>query len=319
LAHHDHGSHDHHGHAHDHGHDHHGHTHAPASFGRAFAIGIVLNTGFVVIEAVYGLLSHSLALLADAGHNLGDVLGLLVAWIAAVLARRAPGGRFTYGLGGSTILAALFNAVLLLVAVGAIAWEAIGRFGNPQPVAGQTVMIVAIAGILVNGGTAWLFASGRKGDINIRGAFTHMAADAAVSLVVVLAGVAIMATGWLWLDPATSLLVVVAIVWGTWGLLRDSVSMSVAAAPGHVDVTQVRAYLAGLPGVCAVHDLHVWPMSTTDTALTAHIVCPDGHPGDRALAEIAHELNHRFRIGHSTIQIELDPDAACALEPDHVI
>jgi cobalt-zinc-cadmium efflux system protein len=319
---HDHGhSHDHgHEHDHDHGHDHgHGHSHGPASFGRAFAIGIALNTAFLVIEAVYGVLSHSLALLADAGHNLSDVLGLLVAWIAAILTRRPPGGRFTYGLGGSTILAALFNAVLLLVAVGAIAWEAIGRFSEPEPVAGATVMLVAGVGILVNGATAWLFASGRKGDINIRGAFLHMAADAVVSLGVVLAGLAIVLTGWLWLDPAMSLLISAVIVWGTWGLLRDSITMSVAAAPAHVDLDQVRAYLRDLPGAAAVHDLHVWPMSTTETALTAHLVFPQGHPGDRMLAEICHELRRRFRIGHATIQIELDPDAACALEPDHIV
>ena len=304
------------GHTHVHGH---GHAHAPTSFGRAFAIGVVLNAAFIAIEAIYGVIAHSLSLLADAGHNLSDVLGLIVAWVAATLARKPPSGRFTYGLGGSTILAALFNAILLMVAVGAIAWEAIGRFSRPEPVAGATVMTVAGIGILVNGVTAWLFAAGRKDDINIRGAFVHMAADAAVSLAVVLAGLVITLTGWLWLDPATSLLVAIAIVAGTWGLLRDSVAMSVAAAPAHVDVAEVQSYLESLSGVATVHDLHVWPMSTTETALTAHLVRPGGHPGDVVLAETARELKRRFRIGHCTLQIELDSSHPCALEPDHVV
>ena len=228
---HDHADHDHIRHHHDH-HGGQGHVHAPANFGKAFAIGIALNSGFVVLEVVYGLLSNSVALLADAGHNMSDVLGLGVAWSAAVLTKRAPTQRFTYGLGGSSILAALFNAAFLLVIIGGLSWEAIGRFWNPQPVAGKTVMIVAGVGILVNGVCAWLFASGRKGDLNIRGAFMHMAADALVSVGVVIAGLVILLTGWLWLDPAASLIINAIIIWGTWGLLRDSVTMSLSAFSG---------------------------------------------------------------------------------------
>ncbi len=232
-----------HDHDHDHDHDHHGHHHAPASFGRAFAIGVALNLGFVVLEAVYGLIGHSVALLADAGHNLGDVLGLAVAWLASELAKRAPSPRFSYGLGHATILAALFNAVFLLVAVGAISWEAILRLSAPEPVAGATVMIVAAAGIVVNGVTAWLFAGGSD-DLNIRGAFLHMLADALVAAGVVVAGLVISVTGWLWLDPVASLAINAVIVFGTWRLLRESLGMSMAAAPAGVDPAQVRAYLA---------------------------------------------------------------------------
>jgi len=240
TEHHDHADHGHAGYSHEgpaHGGHAHGdgHVHAPASFGRAFAIGIGLNVGFVVLEAIYGVLGNSVALLADAGHNLSDVLGLVVAWVATVLAKRAPSARYTYGMKESSILASLFNAVFLLVAVGAIGWEAIQRFGEPAPVAGKIVMVVAAVGILVNGITAWLFASGAKGDINIRGAFLHMAADAAVSAGVVLAGLVILYTGWAWLDPAVSLGIVAVIVWSTWGLLRDSLAMSLAAVPPGID------------------------------------------------------------------------------------
>ena len=313
--------------AHDdsHGHDHgravhgHGHAHATADFGRAFAIGIALNIGFVGVETVYGVLANSMALLADAGHNLSDVLGLVVAWVAAALAKRPPGGRYTYGLRGSSILAALFNAVFLLVAVGAIAWEAIRRFSDPGPVAGTTVMAVAGVGILINGATAMLFASGRKGDLNIRGAYLHMAADAAVSAGVVLAGLAILATGWAWLDPLVSLAIVAVIMWGTWGLLRGSLAMSLAAAPPHIEPGEVRGYIAGLSGTASVHDLHVWPMSTTETAMTAHLVMPGGHPGDAFLMRVAAELKERFGIGHVTLQIETSEDNACALAPDDVL
>lgn len=317
---HDHSSHDHksggHGHSHDHGHA--GHVHAPANFGRAFAIGIALNTAFILVEAGYGFISNSTALLADAGHNLSDVLGLVVAWIAAVLSKRPPTPRLTYGLRNSSILAALINAVLLLIACGAIMLEAVQRLLNPEPVAGLTVIIVAGIGIVINGVTAWLFASGRDSDINIRGAYLHMAADAAVSAGVVIAGFLIMWSGWLWIDPATSLLIVVVIVWGTWGLLRESTAMSLAAVPSGIDPAAVRAYLAGLPGVASLHDLHIWPMSTTETALTAHLVLPGGHPGDAFLVETCHELGHRFRIGHATLQIET-ATVTCTLEPDHVV
>jgi cobalt-zinc-cadmium efflux system protein len=309
-------------HAHsDHTHGRHGsgHVHAPASFGTAFAVGIALNLTFVAVEFVYGVLANSMALVADAGHNLSDVLSLAIAWIASVLARRPPSSRLTYGLGGSSIVAALFNAVLLLVAVGAIAWEAILRLAHPEPVASGMVMIVAAVGIVINGATAWLFASGRKGDLNIRGAFLHMIADAAVSAGVVAAAAVILLTGWLWLDPLTSLVVVGLIVWGTWGLLRDSLAMSVSAVPATIDPQAVRRYLESRPGVAAVHDLHIWPMSTTDTALTAHLVLPGGHPGDEFLMQATTELKRRFGIGHTTLQIEVSAETACHLAPDHVV
>jgi cobalt-zinc-cadmium efflux system protein len=294
-------------------------VHAPASFGTAFAVGIALNLAFVAMEFVYGVLANSMALVADAGHNLSDVLSLAIAWIASVVAKRPPSSRLTYGLGGSSIVAALFNAVLLLVAVGAIAWEAILRLFHPEPVASGTVMIVAAIGIVINGATAWLFASGRKGDLNIRGAFLHMVADAAVSAGVVVAAAVILLTGWLWLDPLTSLVVVGLIVWGTWSLLRDSLAMSVSAVPAAIDPQAVRRYLESRPGVAAVHDLHIWPMSTTETALTAHLVLPAGHPGDEFLMQATTELKRRFGIGHTTLQIEVSAETACQLAPDHVV
>jgi cobalt-zinc-cadmium efflux system protein len=305
--------------SHDHDHAGHGHAHAPTSFGTAFAIGIALNAGFVVLEVVYGLLSHSIALLADAGHNMSDVLGLAVAWAASALSKRAPTQRFTYGLGGTSILAALFNAAFLLVIIGGLSWEAIGRFWNPQPVAGKTVMIVAGVGILINGVCAWLFASGRKGDLNIRGAFTHMAADALVSVGVVIAGLVILLTGWLWLDPATSLVINAIIIWGTWGLLRDSVMMSLSAVPPGLDSREVGAFLSAATGVEQIHDLHIWSMSTTETALTVHLVMPGGHPGDSFLVDLCRQLKQRFGIGHPTFQVETDPQTACPLEPDRVV
>jgi cobalt-zinc-cadmium efflux system protein len=306
----------------DHDHEHHhgaGHVHAPASFGRAFAIGIGLNVTFVAVEFVFGVLANSVSLLADAGHNLSDVLGLVIAWIASVLVKRPPSSRYTYGLRSSSILAALFNAVFLLVAVGAIAWEAILRLFHPEPVATGTVMIVAAVGILINGGTAWLFASGRKGDLNIRGAFLHMIADAAVSAGVLVAGLVILFTGWVRLDPLTSLVIVGVIVWGTWGLLRDSLAMSVNAVPSAIDPQEVRRYHETWAGVSAVHDLHIWSMSTTESALTAHLVFPAGHPGDGFLMRTATELRHRFGIGHTTLQIEISEESACHLAPDDVV
>ncbi|WP_407521218.1 cation diffusion facilitator family transporter [Methylobacterium oryzisoli] len=304
---------------HDHAHHGLGHGHAPARFGRAFAVGIALNAGFVLVEAIFGVLSDSVALLADAGHNLSDVLGLVVAWAAATLGRRPPSPRFTYGLRGSSILAALFNAVFLLVATGAIAWEAIGRLHAPPPVAGRTVIVVALIGIAINGVTAWLFASGRESDLNIRGAYLHMLADAAVSAGVVLAGLAILATGWTWIDPLVSLVIVVVIVAGTWGLLRDSVILSLAAVPPGIDPEAVRRCLAERPGVAEVHDLHVWAMSTTETALTAHLVMPAGHPGNPFLGECAQVLRARFGIAHVTLQVELAGGPACALAPEGVV
>lgn len=305
---------------HDHSHDAgHGHAHAPASFGTAFAIGIGLNVAFVLVEAIYGVKANSVALLADAGHNLSDVFGLLVAWIASVLARRRPSARFTFGLRGSSILAALFNAVFLLIAVGAIAWEAVQRIGHPEPVAGWTVMIVAAVGIVVNGVTAWLFASGRKGDLNIRGAFLHMAADAAVSAGVVIAGLVILYTGWTWLDPLVSLAIVLVIVLGTWGLLRDSIASSLSAVPAGIEPQSVRQHLSELSGVVELHDLHIWPMSTTEIALTCHLRMPAGHPGDHFIVGIARDLKAKFGIGHATLQIETSETNLCELASDDVV
>ena len=281
------------------------HGHAPANFGRAFAIGVALNSLFVVVEAGFGFASGSVALIADAGHNLSDVLSLLIAWAASVMAARPASEGFTYGYKSSSILAAMANAAILLVAIGAILLESVDRLLHPAPVEGWTMIAVAAVGIVVNGVTALLFARGRKHDINIRGAFLHMAADALVSLGVVGAGAVILWTGLSWLDPATSLVIVAVIGWGTWGLLRDSVKMGLLGVPEGIDERRVHAFLAGLPGVSAVHDLHIWPMSTTETAFTAHLVMPEGHPGDDALHDIAHELEHRFEIHHTTIQIEL--------------
>ncbi|WP_237477231.1 cation diffusion facilitator family transporter [Lichenibacterium dinghuense] len=312
---HDHAGHGHHGHAHGPG----GHSHAPASFGRAFALGIALNAGFVVAEAVFGLLGHSMALLADAGHNLSDVLGLAVAGGAHALTRRAPTRRFTYGFGSSSILAALFNAVFLLVVVGGLSWEAILRFAQPEPVAPWTVMAVAAAGIAVNGGCALLFAAGRHGDLNLRGAFVHMLADAVVSAGVVAAGLLILLTGWLWVDPAVSLAVNAVIVWGTWSLLRDSTVLAMGAVPPGIEPAAVRRFLAERPGVQGLHDLHIWPISTTETALTAHLVMPGGHPGDDALMACCAGLRERFGIGHATLQVETDAATVCALAPETVV
>lgn len=292
--------------------------HAPPRPERAFAIGVALNAAFVVIEAAFGFYADSLALLADAGHNLSDVLGLALAWGAAALARRPPGGRFTYGLRGSTIWAALANAMTLLIAVGAIAWEALQRFATPAPVAAGVVIAVALAGAVVNGASAALFLKGRNEDLNVRGAFAHMAADAAISLGVAAAGLLIVWTGWSWLDPAVSLAIAALIVAGTWGLLRESLALALHSAPRGIDLAAVRAHLAALPGVAGVHDLHVWAMSTTEIALTAHLVMPAGHPGDAFLENAAHQLEHAFRIGHATLQIERG-DAPCQLASDDVV
>jgi cobalt-zinc-cadmium efflux system protein len=313
---------------HDHPHDHAqdsdvcghgvGHSHAPKDFGRAFAIGVALNSVFVIVEAACGFASGSLALVADAGHNLSDVLGLLVAWAAAEMSKRKPSARFTYGLKSSSILAALFNAAFLLIAVGAIGWEAVMRLIAPKPVEGGVVMAVAAVGIAINGLTACLFASGRHGDLNVRGAYLHMAADAAISAGVVVAGGVVVLTGWLWLDPLASLVIVAAIAAGTWGLLRDSVAMSLAAVPPSIEPGEVKAFLEGCAGVAEVHDLHVWSMSTTETALTAHLVMPAGAPGDAYLRDLCRRLNERFRIGHATLQVETD-GALCPLAPAHVV
>ncbi len=302
-------------HDHDHGH---AHDHTPTSFGRAFAIGAAVNAGFVVLQIVYGLAAHSVALLADAAHNAGDVLGLLAAWGAAVLGTRAPTARRTYGWGRSSILAALGNGVVLLLTCGAIAFEAIRRFGEPAAVDGTAVMWVAAAGIVVNGGTALLFMRGRHNDLNVRGAFLHLAGDAAVSLGVVVSGLLIHVTGWLWVDPVTSLLIVALIAWSTWGLLRQSTDLAMDAVPHGIDRTAVQTALATLPGVIEVHDLHIWGLSTTSTAITAHLVL---QAPDTALLRTACAMLHdRFDIDHATLQLE-EPETAehCALRPAHVI
>ena len=302
-----------------HSHHHSGHHHHPkpgeADFGKAFAVGIALNLAFVVVEAAAGFFGNSMALLADAGHNLSDVLGLMLAWAAHLLSKRPPTRRFTYGLQGSSILAALGNAILLMVACGAIAWEAIRRMAEPPEVMGVTMIIVAGIGILINAATALLFARGRKGDLNIRGAFMHMIADAVVSAGVVVAGVLVLLTGREWIDPVTSLVIVAVIIVGTWSLFRDSLGLALNAVPAEIDPEAVTGRLAALDGVSAVHHLHIWPMSTTANALTAHLVMPGGHPGDAFLTNAAHLVEHEFGIGHATLQVELGercPDEDCA-------
>lgn len=281
--------------------EHHDHL---ADYSHAFKIGVALNVGFIVIEVIFGLLSDSLALLADAGHNLTDVLGLLLAWGAAHLTRREATDRRTYGWRKSSVLAALFNAIILLVAIGAIGWEAVRRFDHPLPVQGAIIIWVAAVGVAVNGVSALLFLSGRKDDLNIRGAFLHMAADAGVSLGVVIAGAGILVTGWLWLDPAVSLMIVIVIFISTWGLFKDSFNLALDAVPKHIDPDEVKKYLLNLPGVSEVHDLHIWGMSTTETALTAHIVKKDTADDDALILAIKRELHSRFGIDHTTIQWE---------------
>jgi len=298
-----------------HGHSNDDHQDTSEKFGSAFAIGVTLNLVYVVAQIVFGIVAHSLALLADAGHNFSDVLGLLLAWCAVYLGKTRPTARRTYGLGRSSILAALANAILLLVAVGGITWEAIRRFGNPDEVAGKTVMIVAAIGVFVNGATAFLFAPGRKRDLNIRGAFLHMAADAGVSAGVVVAGLVIIFTGWFWIDPVASLLINIVIVCGTWGLLRNSLAMALDVVPPNVDPTAVRKYLEEQPGVTTVHDLHIWPLSTTRIALTVHLEMPKPPAGDTFLHNLCQCLHDEFGIEHSTIQIEQNAEA-CALAPD---
>jgi cobalt-zinc-cadmium efflux system protein len=304
---------------HDHEHAH-GHDHAHGGYDMAFALGTLLNTAFVLIEGAYGFLGHSMALLADAGHNLSDVAALLIAWGASALARQRPNSRFTYGYRGSSILAALLNAVILFIAVGAIGLESVRRLIEPGPVASLTVIVVAAIGIAINGVTTLLFLRGRHGDLNIRSAYLHMAADTVVSMGVVVAGAVIMATGWIWIDPAVGLAIVAVIVVGTWDVLRHSMRLALDAVPASIDPEAVRGYLGGLPGVAELHDLHIWPMSTTETALTCHLVIPIGHPSDAMLARISAELRARFGIHHATIQVETgDPAHPCELVPDHVV
>ena len=304
--------------AHIHSHDHHSHTdaghshHLPTTFGKAFAIGIALNIVYVAAQVLFGLFAHSLALLSDAGHNLGDVLGLFMAWGASRLAQRAPTSRYTYGLRRSSIMASLANAILLFVTVGGITWEAIRRFWEPTSVAGVTVICVAAVGIVINGVTAMLFASGRKGDLNIRGAFVHMAADAVVSVSIVIAGIVILLSGWWWLDPVVSLVInAVMNLWGTWGLLRVWVNMELDAVPPGVDVASVENYFRSLSGVTDFHHLHIWSLSTTQAALTVHLIKPQTGGDDDLLESVNQELSERFGISHATIQFERQMPAQC--------
>lgn len=288
--------------------------------GTAFLIGIVLNLGFVAAEWSFGLMAHSLALLADATHNLGDVLGLVLAWGASHLSRRAPSERFTYGLRGTSILAALANALILVLVTGGLIWEAVQRLQDPQPVTGSIVIAVALAGVLVNGFTAWLFMAGHKSDLNVKGAYLHMAADAATSLGVAVAGVVVLLTGWLWLDPAVTLVLAAVIVVGAWGLLRDSFQLAMQAVPRGIDKAKVHDFLLDLLCVTEVHDLHIWGMSTTENAMTAHLVCPAGHPGDMFVQKLTSDIAQRFAIHHVTLQVELgDAESPCVLAPEHVV
>lgn len=310
-----------HGHSHSHSHSH-GHSHGgPRNYNTAFAVGIVLNLGFVITEAAYGFWAKSLALLADAGHNLSDVIGLVLAWGAVWLSQRKPNNRFTYGLRRSSILSALFNAVLLLIAVGGISWEAIRRFWHPTEVQTGTMILVAFIGIIINTVTALMFMSGRKTDLNIRGAYVHMAADALVSIGVVVAGFVIQYTLWYWMDPAISLIIAAIIAIGTWGLLKDSVHLAMDAVPSSIQLPEVKAYFAKLPQVQAVHDLHVWAMSTTETALTVHLVMPREAHNDQFLAKVCSDLKEHYKIDHPTIQIESGDESSfeCALKPDEVV
>jgi cobalt-zinc-cadmium efflux system protein len=288
------------------------HSHQPPDFNRVFALGVLLNVIYVIAQLGFGILAHSLALIADAGHNIGDVLGLVLAWIASYLVTRPATPQRTYGWRRTSIMAALFNAAFLFVAVGAITWEALRRLNRHDAVDANIIMWVAAAGVVLNGLTAWLFMSGRKTDLNIRGAFLHMAADAAISAGVVLAGLAIRFTGWAWLDPVTSILINLVIVIGTWSLLRESFNLATDAVPESINLAAVRGYLADLPEVSAVHDLHVWAMSTTQIALTAHLVMPGGTAGDPFLREVCERLHRDFGIEHSTIQIEQNAET-CAL------
>lgn len=282
----------------------HGHSHAIGkSYGKAFALGIGLNVIFIAVEIIYGLLANSSALLADAGHNASDVLGLVFAWTAMWLASIKPRGKYTYGLRKTTILVSILNALLLFGAVAVIAWDAIGKFKNPEPVAGSQVMMVAAIGVVINTLTALLFMKGQKDDLNIKGAFLHMAADAGVSLGVVVAGLLINLTGQQWIDPVTSFLIIAVIVWGTWRLFTDSVDLALDAVPKHINLEKVRKFLLTQRGVENVHDLHIWAISTTKVALTAHLIMPDGIK-DNFIGDLQHELEHKFKIGHTTFQIE---------------
>jgi len=292
----------------------HEHNHNPRNYNRSFAIGVILNVLFVAIEAGYGFVAGSLALMADAGHNLSDVLSLLLAWGAAFLATKPATEKKTYGLRKVTILASLTSAILLLFALGGITWEAIDRFTHPKPVEGLIVIAVAAIGVVINTITALLFVSGQKHDLNLRGAFVHMAADAGVSFGVVVAGIIMMTTGWLLVDPIISLLIVAAILVGTWSLLRDSVNLVIDSVPEHIDIAGIKSYLQNLENVTQFHDLHVWPMSTTEVALSVHLIIGEGYIEKGFLNEIQQDLHDDFNIEHSTIQVERQDDGPCVLD-----
>lgn len=294
----------------------HDHSHGKANYNRAFAIGIFLNVIFVVVEVGYGVAADSLALIADAGHNLSDVLSLVLAWGATWLATKPATEKRTYGFRKVTILASLINAVVLLFALGGITWEAIGRIFNPEPIEAIIVIVVAAIGVVINAVTAFLFISGQKEDLNIRGAYLHMAADTGVSFGVVLAGILVMMTGWQIIDPLISIGIVAVILVGTWSLLRDSVSLSIDAVPKGVDIAGVKRYLTSIENVCQIHDLHVWAMSTTETALTVHLIVTDTDVSNKFLVDIQQHLHDHFNIEHATIQIENQDEASCMLNPE---
>ncbi len=298
------------GHDHDHG------PPNPTSVGKAFAIGIALNSAFVIVEVIYGLLAHSMALVADAGHNLGDVLGLVLSWAAAIMAKRAPTSRRTYGFRATTILASLTNGVVLLFVTGGIAWESARRLFAPGEPAERTIIVVALVGVVVNATSALLFMKGRKGDLNVRSAFLHLASDAVLALGVAIAGGVMMITGWSWLDPVTSIALSLVILVGTWSLLRGALKLALHAVPDHIDPEKVKEFLLSLPDVREVHDLHIWSVSTTEVALTAHLVMPLGRVNPDLLQRISTELRHEFDIDHSTVQIESpDAEAPCEQAP----
>lgn len=308
-----------HGHGHEHNHEHtgHHHHHIPHSFGKAFAIGIALNLIYIIAESTWGVIANSMALIADAGHNLSDVFALASAWGAAYLSKKSPSTTFTYGYRRTSILASLGNAILLLIVIGGIIWESIERFLHPAPVTGWTVILVALLGVIINGVTALLFQSGQKEDLNIKGAFLHMAYDALLSLAVVLTGVIILFTHWNILDPIISLIVSITIIWGTWSLLKDSITLALDGVPTTINPKAVDAYLRSLPDITDLHDLHIWAMSTTETALTVHLVSTHGYHSDQFLNKVAQELKTRFHIDHSTFQIEQKNDAQFCLLAHH--
>ena len=314
---HDHDHHEHHHHDHNHGHAH--HHHAPANFDRAFQVGIFLNISFVLIEFAYGYFANSMALIADAGHNLSDVLALALAWAAAVAGKRKPNESFTYSFKGGTILASLLNSLLLYAVLGVILWESFSRLMRPQDVASITMMVVAACGVFINGVTALFFMSGKDSDINIKGAYLHMVGDMLISLGVVVSGAVIYFLGWSWIDPVVGVVVSILIGWSTWGLLKESIFYTLNAVPQNIDLKSVKQFLLAQPGVVGMHDLHIWGMSTSENALTVHLIMPNGTPDDRFYMNLSTELRQKFKIHHATVQVERQANQGCHLEPDDVV